>query len=251
MKQNFRFTISYDGTRYYGWEHQPGNPMTIQGKIETVLTRMIDGDINKPVEVIGAGRTDAGVHAKAMIANAFLETTLSENEIRDYMNRYLPDDICVTDVKTAGDRFHSRYNATGKTYEYTCYAGPIKPIFDRKYVYTLDFKPNVDKMRLAASYLVGEHDFAAFCSNPKMKKSTVRNVDTIEIITNGDYITFRYHGSGFLQHMVRIITGTLLEVGEGKRTPESVIEVLEGKKRALAGATAPAEGLCMIRVDYC
>lgn len=250
MKQNYRFTISYDGTRYFGWEHQPGNPMTIQGKIETVLTKMTDTAPEHPVEVIGAGRTDAGVHAKAMIANAFLETALSEHEIRDYMNRYLPDDICITEVKKAGDRFHSRYNATGKTYVYTCYAGPTKPVFDRKYVYTLDFKPNVDEMRRAASFLIGEHDFASFCSNPKMKKSTVRLVDTIEINVSGDYITFKYHGSGFLQHMVRIITGTLIEVGQGKRTAESVKEVLESKKRALAGATAPAEGLCMIQVDY-
>ena len=246
MKRNYRFTISYDGSRYFGWEHQPNTDMTIQGKIETVLKRMTDTD----VEVLGAGRTDAGVHAKAMIANCFLDTTMSEREIKNYVNQYLPDDIAITDVSIAGDRFHSRYNALGKTYRYTCYIGDSKPVFDRKYVYVLDEKPNIDRMKSAASYLIGEHDFAAFCSNPKMKKSTVRNLDSIEITTNGDYIMLTYHGSGFLQHMVRILTGTILEAGFGKRTPESILTLLEEKDRTKAGPTAPACGLCLIEVDY-
>ncbi|MBR3039369.1 MAG: tRNA pseudouridine(38-40) synthase TruA [Lachnospiraceae bacterium] len=246
MKRNYRFTISYDGSRYFGWEHQPNTDMTIQGKIETVLKRMTDTD----VEVLGAGRTDAGVHAKAMIANCFLDTTMSEQEIKNYVNQYLPDDIAITDVSIAGDRFHSRYNALGKTYRYTCYIGDSKPVFDRKYVYVLDEKPNIDRMKSAASYLIGEHDFAAFCSNPKMKKSTVRNLDSIEITTNGDYIMLTYHGSGFLQHMVRILTGTILEAGFGKRTPESILTLLEEKDRTKAGPTAPACGLCLIEVDY-
>ena len=246
MKQNYRLTITYDGSRYYGWEHQPNTDLTIQGKLENVLSLMVDA----PVEVIGAGRTDAGVHARAMTANVFLDTELSEEEIRDYMNRYLPDDICIREVRRAGERFHSRYNALGKTYRYTCYVGETKPVFDRKYVYVLEEEPDVERMRRAAEYLVGEHDFASFCSNPRMKKSTVREVDSIEIAQRGEYLTFTYHGTGFLQHMVRILTGTLLEVGYGKRTPESMQELLEAKKRALAGPTAPAQGLCMIKVDY-
>lgn len=249
MKQNYRFTIAYDGTRYYGWEHQPDQEMTIQGKLENVLARMTE----EKVEVIGAGRTDAGVHAKAMTANAFLDTDLSEKEIRDYMNCYLPDDICIREVKKAGERFHSRYNALGKTYRYTCYIGQTKPLFDRKYVYTPKIKSgdiDLEAMDKAAMILKGEHDFASFCANPRMKKSTVRNVDRIEISLKGDYLYFTYHGTGFLQHMVRILTGTLLEVGEGKRTPESMEELLNAKKRALAGETAPAQGLCLISVDY-
>ena len=246
MKKNYRLTIQYDGTRYFGWEHQPNTDMTIQGKIETVLSKLEE----KEVEVIGAGRTDAGVHARAMIANCFLETTLSPVEIRDYLNRYLPEDICVSDVAEAGERFHSRYNAIGKTYRYTCYIGNSKPVFDRKYVYVLEGRPNIDKMKSAASYLMGEHDFKAFCSNPKMKKSTVRCVDKIEITANGDYLIFTFHGTGFLQHMVRILTGTLLEVGFEKRTPESMLSLLEEKDRTKAGPTAPACGLCMMQVDY-
>ena len=246
MKTNYRLTIQYDGTRYFGWEHQPNTDMTIQGKIETVLSRMT----NENVEVLGAGRTDAGVHARAMVANCFLDTDLSESEIRDYLNRYLPDDICVSEVATAGPRFHARYNAIGKTYRYTCYIGDTKPVFDRKYVYVLESRPNIDKMKSAAAYLMGEHDFAAFCSNPRMKKSTVRTLDLLEISASGDYLTFTFHGNGFLQHMVRILTGTLLEVGFGQRTPESILSLLENKDRKLAGPTAPACGLCMMKVDY-
>ncbi len=119
----------YDGTRYKGWEHQPGTDMTIQGKLEGVLSRLA----GKETEVIGAGRTDAGVHARAMVANARLETGLSEEEIKDYMNSYLPEDICIREVTTASDRFHSRYNAIGKTYRYTCYTGREEPDVDRKY----------------------------------------------------------------------------------------------------------------------
>lgn len=246
MKRNVKLILSYDGTRYFGWEHQPNTDLTIQGKLENVLSKMVDA----PVEVLGAGRTDAGVHAKAMVCNAFLDTELEEDQIRDYCNRYLPEDISVNKAVFAGERFHSRYNATGKTYCYTCYYGPAKPVFERKYVYTLDAMPDLKAMREAAEILKGEHDFASFCANPRMKKSTVREVDRIDIEEKGGRITFTYHGSGFLQHMVRILTGTLLEVGFHKRTPESMEELIMMKDRKLAGETAPAQGLCLIEVDY-
>lgn len=246
MKVNYKITIVYDGTRYYGWEHQPNTDMTIQGKIENVLEKMV----GEPVEVIGAGRTDAGVHAKAMVANVHMDTGMKPEDICEYMNQYLPEDICIREVTKASDRFHSRYNALGKTYCYTCYYGNMKPVFNRKYVYVLEQEPDMEKMQEAARYLMGEHDFASFCSNPRMKKSTVRKVDSIEIAKKGAYINFTYHGTGFLQHMVRILTGTLLEVGFGKRTPESMISLIEEKNRSLAGFTAPAKGLCLMKVDY-
>ncbi|MCR4961157.1 MAG: tRNA pseudouridine(38-40) synthase TruA [Lachnospiraceae bacterium] len=246
MKRNVRFIIAYDGTRYYGWEHQPNTDMTIQGKIETVLSRMVD----KETEIIGAGRTDAGVHAKAMVANAIIETEMNETEIMDYMNHYLPDDISIEEVVFAADRFHSRYNATGKTYRYTCYYGSTKPVFDRKYLFVLDEKPDVSAMRKAAAILEGEHDFASFCANPRMKKTTVRCVEKIGIEEKGGYIYFTFRGNGFLQHMVRILTGTLLEVGWHKRTPESMEELIKAKDRKLAGITAPAQGLMLLTVYY-
>ena len=242
---NFKFEISYDGSRYFGWERQPGKD-TIQGKLETVLSRMTEST----VEVIGAGRTDAGVHAKAMIANAHFDTMLSCDEIRSYLNRYLPDDISVNSVSIASERFHARYKAVGKLYTYTCYIGDAKPVFTRKYVTVLDRTPDLDAMRKAAAVLTGEHDYKAFCSNPNMKKSTVRTVDSIEIVRSRNRLYLNYHGDGFLQNMVRILTGTLLEVGFGRIQPEEVRLILEQKDRKLAGPTAPAQGLCLMKVDY-
>jgi len=245
MVKNYKLEIAYDGTRYYGWEHQPDRD-TIQGKLETVLSRMCEQE----VEVIGAGRTDAGVHAKAMVANAQMDTRLSPEEIRDYMNRYLPDDIAVKEVKEAAPRFHARYKAVGKTYCYTCFVGDVKPVFNRRYITRLDFKHDVRAMQEAAAVLQGEHDFKSFCGNPKMKKSTVRMVDTIEVVQKKDYIYFNFHGTGFLQNMVRILVGTMLEVGRGKLTAADVERILEAKDRKQAGPTAPPEGLCLVKVDY-
>lgn len=246
MNQNYKFTISYDGTRYSGWQSQGNTDATIQGKLETVLSKMTASS----VQVTGAGRTDAGVHAKGMTANAVLDTVLSPSQIRDYLNTYLPNDICVSEVHEASSRFHSRYHATGKTYVYTCYTGPLKPVFDRQYVYILEQMPDIKRMQKAATYLEGTHDFKSFCGNPKFKKSTIRNVDSIQITQHGPYLTFTYHGDGFLQNMVRILTGTLLEVGYRKRSPEDMTDILEARCRKEAGFMAPAQGLCLIKVDY-
>lgn len=243
--KNYKLLIEYDGSRYYGWQRQPEHE-TIQGKLENVLSLMCREDI----EVIGAGRTDAGVHARGMVANANMDTEFSEEEIRAYLNRYLPDDIAVREVKMASPRFHARYNAVGKTYCYTCYDGEIKSVFDRKYVTRLEESPDIAKMQQAAEILLGEHDFRNFCVNPRMKKSTVRCVDKIEIIRDSNYVIFTFHGTGFLQNMVRIMVGTLLEVGCGRMTCGQVADVLEAKERQKAGPTAPAQGLCLMNVDY-
>jgi len=245
MEQNYKLTLAYDGTRFYGWERQPDRD-TIQGKLESVLSELT----GRPVDVIGAGRTDAGVHARAMTASVVLDTDRTPEEIRDYLNRYLPDAIAVREVKPCAARFHARYNALGKTYRYTCFDGPVKPVFDRRYVTMLDYVPDVERMRSAAAYLQGEHDFASFCGNPYMKKSTVRMVDAIEIERRRDRVIFTFHGSGFLQNMVRILVGTLLEVGRGYWEPEHMAEILAAKDRKQAGPTAPPEGLCLMKVDY-
>ena len=244
--QNYKIIISYDGTKYYGWEYQSSTELTIQGKLMNVLSKLTE----TKVDVIGAGRTDAGVHAKGMVANFTIDTTMTTSELRDYMNHYLPEDICVLEVHEASERFHSRYNAMGKTYQYTCYYSHLKPVFDRKYVYILSEAPDIRLMQEAAKMLIGTMDFASFCGNSKMKKSTVRTVDLIDIRQNNGYITFTYHGNGFLQHMIRILTGTLLEVGYGKRSPESLPSLIEAKNRSLAGFTAPACGLCLLEVEY-
>ena len=245
MEKNYKLTIAYDGTRFFGWERQPDRE-TIQGKLESVLEKLCGA----PVDVIGAGRTDAGVHARAMVASVRLDVKESCEEIRDYMNRYLPDAIAVREVKEAGERFHARYNAIGKTYRYTCFVGDVKPVFDRRYVTMLDYKVDVEKMRQAAAILAGEHDFRSFCGNPRMKKSTVRLVDSITIEQNKDRILFTFHGTGFLQNMVRILVGTMLEVGRGYWEADYVQTILDAKDRKLAGPTAPPEGLCLMKVDY-
>lgn len=250
MKRNYKFIISYDGTRYHGWERQPGKDMTIQGKLEAVLNKMVGNSGDGAVNLIGAGRTDAGVHARAMTANVFLETDMSEEEIQSYMNEYLPEDISVNEVRACSDRFHSRYNAIGKTYRYTCWYGASKPVFDRKYVTILDKKPDTEAMRAASQYLLGTHDFKSFCGNTKMKKSTVRCVDTINIEESGNYIRLYFHGNGFLQNMVRILTGTLLEVGYGNIKPDEVKDILDACDRQKAGPTAPPQGLALMKVDY-
>lgn len=243
--KNYRMLIEYDGTKYHGWERKT-NVDTIQGKLEGVLEAMTGSE----VKVIGAGRTDAGVHAKGMVANVHLDIEMSEDELRDYMNRYLPEDICIREIKLVSDRFHSRYNAVGKTYQYTCYVGKTKPVFNRRYVNMISESIDIDAIKRAANFLVGEHDFMSFCGNPKIKKSTVRQIYSIQVEVRDDILSLTYHGSGFLQYMVRILSGTLLEIGLGKRTVESISELLELRDRSKAGFTAPAKGLCLIKVDY-
>lgn len=243
--KNYKLTVKYDGTRYYGWQRQPGRD-TVQGKLEEVISRLCGAQ----TEVIGAGRTDAGVHAEAMTANAELETCLSVIEIRDYMNRYLPDDIAVIEVSEASPRFHARYNAVGKTYRYTVFTGKIKPVFGKRYMTVIDGKPDLDIMREAAELLVGEHDFRNFCSNPKMKKSTVREIYGIDIKQKGDIITLTFHGNGFLQNMVRIMVGAILETGFGRLGNSDIVRALESEERVKAGPTAPPQGLCLVKVDY-
>lgn len=243
--KNYRLKISYDGTRYSGWERKMDRD-TIQGRLEQVLMRMCDHEIN----VISAGRTDAGVHAAGMTANVHMETDMTVEEIHGYVNRYLPDDICVMEVSQVSDRFHARYNAKSKTYIYSCYAGANKPVFNRKYVYILDYIPDINNMRRAAEYMTGEHDFASFCTNSSKKKSTVRVVDRIEIIRTGSELQFLFHGNGFLYNMVRIMVGTLLKIGKGELSPEDVNRILESRKRSEAGPTAPAQGLRLESVEY-
>ena len=243
--RRFKMIISYDGTRYYGWEHQPDKE-TVQGKLENVLQRLA----GTFCEIIGAGRTDAGVHAKGMCAHFSMDTELAPEEIKAYFNRYLPDDIAVLDLREASGRFHARYNATGKTYCYTIYQGSEKPVFDRKYVWTIEQELDTERMKKAAAVLTGRHDYAAFCKAAARNKSTVRTVDTIEIRQKGGYITLRFHGDGFLRNMVRIMTGAIVAAGRGELTDQDLADILASRDRKRAPATAPAQGLCLEQVDY-
>ena len=242
---NYRFLVQYDGTRYDGWQRQKTTVNTIQGKLESVLSKMT----GMPVEVKGAGRTDAGVHARGQVANAHLPEGKTAAEICDYMNQYLPDDICVAEVSEVSERFHSRLNAGEKIYQYRISTDMTKNVFERRYIYDLNHFLDVKKMKEAAECLLGEHDFQSFCAK-KMKKSTVRRLYEIRLEQVRGELKITYRGNGFLYHMVRIMTGTLIEVGIHERIPRDVKRILEAKERAQAGATAPAKGLTLLKVRY-
>ena len=244
--QNYKLTIQYDGTRYKGWQTQNTTDQTIQGKIESVLSTLA----GHPVELTGSGRTDAGVHAKGQVANFHIEEHFSGQEILEYLNRYLPEDIAVVSISPVDDRFHSRYHAVEKTYLYRIHTSRIPNVFERKYIYPYETPLDVEKMRNAASFLVGTHDFTSFCGNKKMKKSAVRTIYEIRIEEAEQEIDIYYRGNGFLQNMVRILTGTLIEVGDGRRKPEELPGILEAKNREKAGYTAPANGLILMEVRY-
>ncbi len=254
--RNFKMILQYEGTRYQGWQRQESTDNTIQGKLEALLTKMT----GQKTEVQGSGRTDAGVHAMGQVANFHSDVAMDAREIMEYMNVYLPEDIAVIALEEAPERFHSRLNAKGKTYCYRVVNDSVPRVFDRKYVHVVKEQLDVEAMERAAAYLQGTHDFKAFTSNRKSKKSTIRTLDAIRIertasvsmgMQNGeDEIRFWYSGNGFLYHMVRIITGTLLEVGRHKRNPEEIAEILAGGCREAAGELAPAKGLTLMEVRY-
>ena len=242
---NYRLTISYDGTRYHGWESKK-EVDTIEGKLEAVFARMTEQD----VKIHGAGRTDAGVHAMGMVANGFLDTTLTPEEIKAYANHYLPDDICIREVSGVSERFHARLNAKGKHYRYTIDNGEVANVFERKYMTRLTENYDIEAMKKAAVYLIGEHDFKSFCDNKRMKKSTIRRISDIQINNSDGIITIDFYGNGFLYHMVRILTGTLLMVGTHELSCDDIPDIIEKKSRDAAGFTAPPQGLCLVEVDY-
>ncbi len=243
---NYKLIISYDGSRYDGWQKQGNTDNTIQGKLEAIL-RSISGE---EVELHGAGRTDAGVHAMAQSASFRLSSPLPPKFILQQLNFYLPEDIAVLSAEEAPERFHARLNAKGKVYRYCIRLGGTPDVFKRKYQYRIDAKLDIDSMKKAAALLEGSHDFRAFCSNKRYKKSTVRTIHNINISLEGAELNISYHGDGFLYNMVRILTGTLLEVGLGEKKAEDIPAILESLDRQRSGKTAPAQGLCLVSVEY-
>ena len=243
--RNVRLDICYDGARYRGWQRLPGHDNTIQGKLETTLSRIL----GEPIELIGSGRTDAGTHALGQVANFHCNSAMPTEEILKQLRRYLPEDIGIYSCKNVSPRFHARLNAKTKTYRYRVWNCDRPCVFDRKYVYVDHREVDLERMRAAAKHFIGEHDFSAFCANKKMKKSTVRYIEDLRIHRSENELTFTITGNGFLHHMVRIIVGTLLEVGRGEREEESIPELF-GADRACAGELIPASGLCLMEVNY-
>ena len=244
--RNFKAVIQYEGTKHQGWQRQERTDMTIQGKLENVLSRL-DG---RDVEVIGSGRTDAGVHAEGQVANFYLNSEKSVDHIMQYCNRFLPEDIVVSSLEEVPERFHARYLAERKTYRYRVDTGMVPDVFSRRYVYHFSQSLDLDAMKKAAVILCGTHDFKAFTSNKKMKKSSVRTLEEIKIERHKNELWLTFIGDGFLYNMVRILVGTLLEVGIGARKPEEMTAILQSEKREMAGAMAPAQGLTLIGVEY-
>ena len=243
--RNLRLDICYDGTRYRGWQRLPGTDNTIQGKLEQTLSRIL----GENVEITGSGRTDAGVHAKLQIVNFHCNSTMTCQEILSQLRRYLPEDIGIYSCSDVSPRFHARLNAKEKIYRYRIWNSDAPCVFDRRFVTTLPQKLDLDKMRKAASHLQGTHDFSAFCANKHMKKSTVRTIFSVDIAEVGQEVQITFSGNGFLYNMVRILVGTLVEVGLGQRDPDSISE-LYGKARSESGMLMPPTGLCLMEVTY-
>ena len=244
--KNFKVTLMYDGSRYDGWQKQGNTENTIQGRIERLLSK----SFGKPVEISGAGRTDAGVHARGQVFHVKLDTRLDAEELRGLLNQYLPEDIAAVSAEEVGMRFHSRLNAKGKIYEYRIHNSRTGNPFMRKYHYSVPGPLDVEAIRSAAELLTGTWDYQSFCAAKRTKKSTVRTIYEIAVTQEGEDILLTFHGNGFLYNMVRILSGTLIEVGLGKRLPQSMREILKARDRSAAGFTAPAQGLCLTEVRY-
>lgn len=244
--RNFRLTLAYDGSRYKGWQKQGNTPNTIQAKLEVLLSRLL----GQEVEVNGSGRTDAGAHARMQVASFRAETEISADELLRQIRTYLPEDIGALSLSEAAPRFHARLNCVGKTYVYRIWNSDEPNVFERKYLWMMPRELDIEAMRDAAKRICGKHDFKAFCSNKHMKKSTVRRVDEIKIERIGGEVRFSVSGDGFLYNMVRIIVGTLVEVGLGERDAESVSAAIDSLDRQRAGQTAPACGLILWEVRY-
>lgn len=240
---NIKILIEYEGTNFSGWQKQPGLS-TIQGEIENAL-QIISG---KQIQVFASGRTDAGVHALAQVANFAFDTKIPAQRIKNALNHYLPDEIRVLVSEEVEEGFHARFTAKRKTYLYRIQTGGVKRPFERNISYYVRGDLDLDKMRTAAEFFVGEHDFSAFKSEGSSAQNFVRNIYSLTITKNHDVIEIEITGNGFLYNMVRIIAGTLIEIGKGKSY--NISKILASKDREEAGPTAPARGLFLKRVEY-
>lgn len=255
-------TLQYDGTRYNGWQKQGNTSNTIQEKIERLLSRLYE----TPIEIAGSGRTDAGVHALGQTASFHIENgknIFSCKALTHLLNQYLPEDIRILKTEEKEERFHARLLAKSKQYEYRIDLGDVHDVFQRKYTLHLSehiqtrnlsdtnrLELDLPAMQAAARQLLGTHDFKSFCDNKRMKKSTVRTIYSIDFIQNEPFLTIRYCGNGFLYHMVRILTGTLLDIGIHLRNPEDIPAMLSGMDRTLTGPSVPPQGLFLVKVSY-
>lgn len=243
---NYKVLIAYDGTKYNGWQRQGNTGNTIQGKLNESISKYL----NETVDLAGSGRTDGGVHAKGQVASFKCKSDIDAKKFISDINGYLPQDIRILDMEKVHNRFHARLSAISKTYEYVIDNAGISDVFSRKYAFRVEEKLDIEKMKKAAKQLVGTHDYISFCGNKHFKKSSVRTITDISINLEDGKIIVSFTGNGFLQNMVRIMSGTLIEVGLNKREPYSMKEILDGKSREKAGFMAPSQGLFLKEVKY-
>lgn len=244
--RNLKLTIEYDGRRYLGWQRLGDSDKTIQGKIEAAIEKALQ----EKIEIIGSGRTDTGAHARGQVANFKTQTTLPTAEIRQRLNHHLPNDIVIKSVEEAAPRFHARYNCTKKQYSYYIWNDEVPAVFGRHHHFYVSEELSLEKMQEACRKLEGKHDFLGFSALKKSKKSTERIIDAIEIKQHEQGLQIIFQGEGFLYKMVRIMVGTLIEIGLGKKEPKVIDEIFATKKREYAGETAPAQGLFLDWVNY-
>lgn len=244
-KKRVRLTVAYDGTNYHGWQIQ-NNGITIESELNRALSDLL----HEEIQVIGASRTDSGVHALGNIAVFDTTSRMPAEKVSYALNQRLPEDIRIQCSEEVAADWHPRYCESRKTYEYRIYRGQFP--LPTKRLYSLFSYHNYDvaKMQEAAAYLVGEHDFKSFCQVGAQVQSTVRTLYQAEVEEQGEDLVIRVCGNGFLYNMVRIIAGTLMEVGQGKRSPNDMLKILEAKDRAAAGPTAPAHGLMLMKYEF-
>jgi tRNA pseudouridine38-40 synthase len=243
--RNIKLIIEYDGTAYCGWQVQP-NGVTIQEVMEGALERML----GERATLRSSGRTDAGVHARGMVACFNTDKTLPLRAFREGLNTLLPDDIAVRDAAEVPLKFNPRADALGKHYRYTLLLDSLRSPLARHTAWRLGGRLCLDAMREACSYFIGEHDFAAFQATKCAAKTTIRRINSVELVEEGAFLHIDVNGTGFLRNMVRIMAGTLVEVGQGRRPAQDVARLLQEGDRQVAGVTAPAQGLCLMQVYY-
>lgn len=243
--RNIKLTIEYDGKCYNGWQKQP-NKLNIQGEIEKAIYNITKEEI----DLIGSGRTDAGVHALGQVANFKTNSQISIEKLPLAINSQLKNSIVIKRAEEVDERFHSRYNAKHKTYRYIINNSKCGTAIYRNLEYSYPFELDAQKMQQAAKYFEGEHDFKAFKSSGTSSKNSVRTIYKAIVKKEGEKIIIELTGNGFLYNMVRIISGTLLDVGLGKIKPEEIPEIIESKDRQRAGKTLPSHGLYLVEVKY-
>lgn len=243
--RRIKLIVAYDGTEYSGWQIQPEAPT-----IEMCLDKAIHELTGENVHVTGASRTDAGVHAYGNVAVFDTESTIPGDRFTFALNRFLPDSIVIQDSWEVPVDFHPRHCNTRKTYEYRILNTAVPLPQKRNFTWHVAGSIDIEKMKEAAAYIVGEHDFKSFCCVRTQAESTVRTIYSLEVLQEGSEIIIRIKGNGFLYNMVRIITGTLIQVGKGRFMPEYVKQMLEAKDRTVAGQTAPPQGLTLVGIEY-